>query len=141
MSPRRNASIAGEFGVPVVMISGDNVAVAEAQHLIGPMSGAVVKQAISFQATATMTPAAAQALIRQTARDALMRRAELRPFVQHTPVQLDVSFKNYRPAELLTYLPAVQRTTSHGIRFIGRDMVAVSRFLEFITSYAPGLQP
>lgn len=136
-----NASIAAVFGVPVVMISGDDVAVGEAQHLIGPMSGAVVKRAISFEATATMTPAAAQALIRQTARAALARRKEMKPFAQHVPVQLDVTFKNYRPAELLAYLPSVQRRTSHGIRFVGRDMIEVSRFLEFVTSYESGLQP
>ena len=136
-----NASIAGAFGVPVIMISGDNVAVAEAQKLIGPMSGAVVKRAISFEATATMTPAAAQALIRQTARAALGRRGDMKPFVQKTPVQLDVTFKNYRPAELMTYLPSVTRISSHGIRFVARDMVELSRFLEFVTSYEAGLQP
>jgi D-amino peptidase len=136
-----NASIAGAFGVPVVMISGDNVAVGEAQKLIGPMAGAVVKRAISFEATATMTPAAAQALIRETAHAALGRRNEVRPFVQKTPVQLDVTFKNYRPAELMTYLPSVTRISSHGIRFAARDMVELSRFLEFVTSYEPGLQP
>ena len=136
-----NASIAGAFGVPVVMISGDNVAVGEAQKLIGPMAGAVVKRAISFEATATMTPAAAQALIRETAHAALGRRNEMRPFVQKTPVQLDVTFKNYRPAELMTYLPSVTRISSHGIRFAARDMVELSRFLEFVTSYEPGLQP
>ena len=136
-----NASIAGAFRVPVVMISGDNVAVAEAQRLIGPMSGAVVKRAISFEATATMTPAAAQTLIRQTAREAVGRRGEMKPFVQKTPVQLDITFKNYRPAELMTYLPNVTRTTSHGIRFTARDMVELSRFLEFVTSYEAGLTP
>jgi D-amino peptidase len=136
-----SASIAGAFGVPVVMISGDNVAVAEAQKLIGPMSGAVVKRAISFEAAATMTPAASQALIRQTARAALARRREMKLFVQKTPVQLDVTFKNYRPAEMMTYLPQVTRTSSHGIRFMARDMVELSRFLEFVTSYEPSLAP
>jgi D-amino peptidase len=136
-----NASIAGAFGVPVVMISGDNVAVAEAQRMIGPISGAVVKRAISFEATATMTPAASQALIRQTARAAVGRRRELKPFVQHTPVQLDITFKNYRPAEMMTYLPGVTRTTSHAIRFMARDMIELSRFLEFVTNYEPGLTP
>ena len=136
-----NASIAGAFGVPVVMISGDNVAVAEAQKLIGPMSGAVVKRAISFEATATMTPAASQALIRQTARAAVARRGELKPFVQKSPVQLDVTFKNYRPAELMSYLPNVTRPTSHSIRFMARDMIELSRFIEFVTSYEPGLTP
>jgi D-amino peptidase len=57
------------------------------------------------------------------------------------PVQLDVRFKAYRPAELLAYLPNVQRTDAHSIRFVGKDIVEVSKFLEFITNYEPSLEP
>jgi D-amino peptidase len=136
-----NAAIAGYFGVPVVAISGDNVAVGEAQSLIGAMEGAVVKQAISFHATATMTPDAAQLLVRQTVKAGVQRRASLKPYVVRAPVRLDVLFKNYTPAEMLTYLPNVQRTSSHGIRFEGRDILQVSRFLEFINTYNPDMTP
>jgi D-amino peptidase len=136
-----NAAIAGYFGVPVVMISGDDAAVAEAQALLGPIEGAVVKRAISFHSAMTMTPEASQALIREKVRAGLAKRASLRPYVQRAPVRLDVTFKSYTPAEMLTYLPNVTRTTSHGIRFTGRDMIEVSRFLEFINTYSPGMTP
>jgi D-amino peptidase len=136
-----NAAIAGYFGVPVVAISGDNVAVSEAQGLIGNMEGAVVKRAISFHAAATMTPEAAQMLVRQRVKAGVQKRASLRPYVVRPPVQLDVTFKNYTPAEMLTFLPNVQRTTSHGIRFEGRDILQVSRFLEFINTYNPDMTP
>ena len=136
-----NAAIAGYFGVPIVAISGDNVAVSEAQSLIGTMEGAVVKQAISFHAAATMTPDAAQALVRQKVKAGIQKRVSLRPYVVRAPVQLDVTFKNYTPAEMLTFLPNVQRTTSHGIRFQGRDILQVSKFLEFINTYNPDMTP
>jgi len=136
-----NAAIAGYFGVPIVAISGDNVAVSEAQSLIGNMEGAVVKQAISFHAAATMTPEAAQALVRRTVKAGVQKRASLRPYVVRAPVQLDVTFKNYTPAEMLAFLPNVQRTTSHGIRFQGRDILQVSKFLEFINTYNPDMTP
>jgi D-amino peptidase len=136
-----NAAIAGYFGVPIVAISGDNVAVAEAQALIGAMEGAVVKQAISFHAAATMTPEAAQLLVRQKVKAGVQRHASLRPYVVRSPVRLDVTFKNYTPAEMLTFLPIVQRTSSHGIRFEGRDILQVSRFLEFINTYNADMTP
>jgi D-amino peptidase len=136
-----NAAIAGYFGVPIVAISGDDRAVAEAQALIGPMEGAVVKQAISFHSAMTMTPEAAQALVKEKVRAGLARRTSLRPYMVTAPVRLDITFKNYTPAEMLTYLPIVTRTTSHGIRFVGRDMLEVSRFLEFINTYSPGMTP
>ena len=136
-----SAAIAGHFGVPVVMISGDDVAVAEARRLIGDGEGAVVKQALSFHSAATLTPQAAQALIRDRAREGVARRAQLKPYVVRAPVQLDLTFKNYRPAEVLAYLPIVVRTDAHSIRFRGRDVLEVSRFLEFLGSYEPGLTP
>ena len=136
-----NAAVAGYFGVPVVMISGDDKTVEEARQQLGDIEGAVVKQAISFHAANTLTPAAAQTLIRAKARAGVLRRASIKPMVMSAPVRLDVTFKNYRPAEMLAYLPIVQRTTSHAIRFTGRDMIAVSKFIEFIGGYEPGLSP
>ncbi len=136
-----NAAMAAHFGVPVVMVSGDDAAVAEMQALLGPVEGAVVKRAISFHAAATLTPDAGQALIRQRAKAGVARRAELKPRAVSKPVTLDVSFKNYRPVELLSFLPNVQRVNAHTVRFVGRDILEVSRFLEFITSYDPALAP
>lgn len=136
-----NAAIAGYFGVPVVAISGDNIAVSEAQSLVGGMEGAVVKHAISFHAAATMTPEAAQQLVRQKVKTGIQRRTSLKPYVLRAPVRLDVTFKNYTPAEMLSFLPSVQRTSSHAIRFEGKDILQVSRFLEFINTYNPDMSP
>ena len=143
-----SAAIAGHFGVPIVMISGDDVAVAETQALLGPVEGAVVKRAIGFHSAATMTPQAARALRdkaldegRTRARDGVRRHAELRPYRVQTPVQLEVVFKSYRAPEILSYLPIVERPTSHSIRFTGADMPTVSRFLQFISHYEPGMAP
>jgi D-amino peptidase len=136
-----NAAIAGHFGVPVVMISGDDAAVREAQALIGPMEGAEVKKFISFHSAATMTPEAAQQLIRGKVKTGIERRRELRPWVLRAPLTLEVTFKSYRPAELLAYLPIVQRTNAHSIRYVANDMIAISKFLEFITSYSVEIEP
>lgn len=136
-----NAAIAGQFRVPVVMLSGDDVAAAEVQREVGPMEVAIVKHADGFHSTTTLMPHAAQALIRARAKAGVMRRGSIKPFVVPTPVRLDVTFKNYRPAELLAYLPNVTRISSHGVRFVGRDMVEVSRFLEFLDNYEAGLTP
>ena len=136
-----SAAIAGRFGVPVVMISGDDVAVAEARQLLGDVEGAVVKQAIGFHSAATRTPEAAQAIIREKAKAGVARRGERRPYAMQSPVRLDVTFKNYRPAEILSYLPIVERTSAHSIRFVGRDVLEVSRFIAFLLNYAPDMTP
>ncbi len=136
-----NAAIAGHFGVPVIMISGDDAIVTEARELLGDIEAAVVKHAISYESARTLMPEVAYDLIREAAQRAVRHIDEFRPYVLDTPITLDVTFKNYRPSEVLAYLPIVERTDSHSIRFIGRDMVEISKFLEFMLNYNASLSP
>lgn len=136
-----NAAIAGHYGVPVVMISGDDAAVAEAQALIGDIEGAVVKWNVSFHSARTLTPAAANRLIAEKVTAALRRLDRFRPFAVRGPVTLDIRFKHYRPAEMLAYLPIVERPDAHSIRYVGPDMIAISKFIEFVTTYTVTLEP
>lgn len=136
-----NAAIAGHFNVPVIMVSGDDAAVKEVTATLGDLEGAVVKWNYGFHSAKSMTPDAARALIREKVGKAVGRIGQFKPFKLKTPVQMDVRFKNYRPSELLSYLSTVERTDSHSIRFMGKDMIETSKFLEFIMTYEPGLEP
>jgi D-amino peptidase len=136
-----NAAIAGQFGVPVVAISGDDAAVAELQQLVPGAEGAVVKRAVSFHSAITLTPAAGQALIREKVRAGLARRATIRPHVLRGPLRLDITFKNYTPAEIVTYLPGIERVDAHTIRFTARDITEVARFIQFLTTYNAAMTP
>jgi D-amino peptidase len=136
-----NAAIAGHFGVPVIMISGDDVIADEIRALLGDIEAAVVKWAISYHSARTLMPAAAYNLIREKVRTAIERIDDFEPYVLERPITFDVTFKNYRPSEVLAYLPIVERIDSHSIRFVGKDMIEVSRFLEFLLSYDGSLAP
>lgn len=136
-----NAAIAGHFNVPVIMVSGDDAAVGETQALLGDVEGAVVKWASGFHSARTLTPEVAQGVIREKVSRAVARVRDFKPYRIQTPVRLDIRFKNYRPAEVLSYLPIVERTDAHAVRFNGRDMIEVSKFIEFVMYYEPGLEP
>ena len=136
-----NAAIAGHFGVPVVAITGDDAAVSEAQQLLGPIEGAVVKRSLSFHSANTLTPSAGQALVKERVKAGIAKRGSLRPYVVRGPIRLDITFKSYTPAEIVAYLPGVQRLNAHTIRLTGRDMIEVSKFIEFLNTYQPGLTP
>lgn len=136
-----SAAIAGHFGVPVIMVSGDQVAVAETQVIVGDVEGAVVKYAMGFHSARTLTPEAANDVIRERTRAAIERIDEFKPYVLDTPVEMELSLKHYRPVELLGYLPGVERVNSHTIRFTGKDILEVSNFLTFALSYRVDLQP
>ncbi len=136
-----NAAIAGHFGVPVVMISGDDVAIAETTEIVGDMEGAVVKYARGFHSAQTMTPAAARQVIRERTSAALERLGEFEPYVLKGPLTVDLSLKHYRPVELLAYLPIIERLNSHTVRYVADDILEVSNFLRVALGYQVDLQP
>lgn len=136
-----NAAIAGHFGVPVIMVSGDDAAVAENQVIIGDIEGAVVKWARGFHSAKTLTPEAGYEVIRTRTASAISRIGSFQPYVLNTPVELELSFKHYQPVELLSYLPNVERVNSHTIRYIGEDMIDISKFLRVATGYRVDLEP
>jgi D-amino peptidase len=136
-----NAAVAGHFGVPVVLITGDDVTVAELEAVVPGVTTAAVKRAIGFHSAETLTPAGAQALIRRQAEAAVRNRASVAPFRLEAPVTLELMFKNYRPAEVLAYLPNVERAGARTIRFVGRDMLEVAQFMAFVGNYQAGLTP
>lgn len=136
-----SAAIAGHFGVPVILVTGDSEVVKETQALLGDVEGAVVKWPNGFHSALTLTPQAACDLIRERATAAVKRIADFKPRKLSGPVTLEVSFKNYRPVEILGYLPIVERVDSHTIRYKAADIVAVSKFLAFALEYQPDLAP
>jgi len=136
-----SAAIAGDFGVPVVMISGDDAIADEAGALLGDIETAVTKWSYGFHSARTILPEASYALIGEKVKAALGRLGDFRPYRLEGPINLEISFKNYMPAEVLAYLPNVERVDSHTIRFIGRDMTEISMFIEFVTSYRVDLTP
>jgi len=127
-----NAAIAGEFGVPVVFLSGDQTIGEEAQRLLGSIETVAVKQATGFYSATMMHPEEAQRLIRQGVKRALERRGELKPYKIAHPVKLEITFKDAVTAEIVSYLPGVERPRGNAIIFTARDMLEASRFLEAI---------
>ncbi len=136
-----NAALAGHFGVPVVMISGDDAIVEEAQTLIGAMEGAVVKWSNGFHSARTIMPEASYALIGEKVRRGLQRLDEFEPYRFEGPIEVELTFRSYLPAEVLSYLPTVERVDAHTVGFVAQDMVEVVTFFQFVGEFNSGLTP
>jgi D-amino peptidase len=136
-----NASYAGALGVPVIFASGDDAAVAELKSRLGKIETAETKKSLSFHSAETLTPEASCERIAAGVRAALNRLHDFKPYEIKTPVTLEITFKNYTPAEMISYLRTVQRVDSHTIRFIGKDMAEVSDFVDVVDGYSPELAP
>jgi len=135
------ASLAGELGVPMVFASGDDAALEQLRSRLGGIETAETKKALGFHSAETLTPEASCERIAAGVKAALKRLGEFKPLAIRTPVTLEVSFKNYTPAEMLSYLRTVQRVDSHTIRFVGKDMAEISDFVDFLDGYGPDLVP
>ncbi len=125
-----NAAIAGEFGVPVVFLSGDQTIGEEARRLLGPIETAAVKQATGFFSAKMMHPEEAQQLIRAGVKRGVERRGELKPYKLAHPIKLEITFKDTVNAEIVSYLPGVERPRGNAIVFTARDMIEAAKFLE-----------
>jgi D-amino peptidase len=136
-----NAAIAGHFGVPVVMISGDDAIIEEATTLLGDLEGAVLKWSHGFHSATTVMPEVGREIIFEKVLAALGRLDDFQPYRLEEPIRVEVSFKNYLPAELLSYLSIVDRVDSHTVAFTGEDMLEVSRFLAFMGRYRADITP
>ena len=136
-----NAALAGHYGVPVLAISGDDAAVEEARALLGDVEGAVVKWSLGFHSARTLTPAAGRDVIRAAVKRGMARRGERKPYTVPVPAELEIRFKNYRPAELLALLPGVSRADAHSVRVTVKDAPEAARFLSFVTNYQASLEP
>ena len=137
-----NAAIAGHFNVPVVMMSGDDAAIAEVRKAIGNIEAAETKRSLGFHSANTITPQASAELIRERVRAAFGRLAEFKPLQGlRDRSTVECQFKNYLPAEVLAYLPLFERTDSHSIRFRAKDMAEASLIMTFIGEYRPDITP
>jgi D-amino peptidase len=136
-----NAAYAGAKGVPVIFVSGDDVAVAEIKSRLGDIETVETKKSLGFHSAETLTPEVSCERIFIGVKSALSRLHDFKPYVIKTPVTLEITFKNYTPAELLSYLRSVQRVDSHTIRFVGKDMDEIDDFEEFVGNYNADLAP
>tara|TARA_Y100000310_G_scaffold5212_1_gene6114 strand:- start:24725 stop:25570 length:846 start_codon:yes stop_codon:yes gene_type:complete len=133
-----NAAIAGQFGVPILVVAGDDAAVKEVKSLIGNAEGAIVKESISFHSAKTLHPEAAYDLIAEKTAYAVKNIKKYKPYKIRGPVTVSVSFKHYQPSQVLAYLDMFKRTNSHTIEFKAKNMIEASHIMRVVTGYNGG---
>ena len=96
--------LAGSFGIPVIMLAGDAAACEELRALIPQAECAEVKSGVSGTAGFMLPHRQACAFIRETARRAVKRIPEFKPYRITGPVEVKVEFTTRHVA---TFLPRV----------------------------------
>ncbi|MCX8037686.1 MAG: M55 family metallopeptidase [Candidatus Sumerlaeia bacterium] len=83
---------AGRFGVPVLLVTGDDKVCAEARALLGDIETAQVKEGWGRHAARLLSPAVARQLIFEKARAAIAKAGRIKPFTMSPPYEVKLKY-------------------------------------------------
>ena len=135
-----NAAVAGHFGVPVIMVSGDQTACAQVTELLGDAETAVVKQALSRFAAECFSPQVTQEIICRSAERGVHRLAQgdmPEPFVLDTPITVTVEFFTSDMADRATRIPFTKREGTR-VSFTAQEMASAYNGFRAMVMLASG---
>lgn len=131
-----NAMVAGYFGVPVVLLSGDNMVAAEAKQLLGNLEVVIVKEARGSSAARCLAPGVARERIRAAAARALGNLNRYKPLKPPATVTLEVEFKEVAQAEAACLLPRSKRRSARVVTYESTDYLETYRAFRAMASLA-----
>jgi D-amino peptidase len=114
--------LAGHFGIPVIMLSGDTAACAELHDYVPQAECAEVKSGVSRTAGFMLSHAAACDLIRDKTRRAMERLSEFQPYRTSGPTEVKVEFTT-RGERDFQLREGVERLDERTWVFRGKDIV------------------
>jgi D-amino peptidase len=122
------AAMAGHFGIPVIMLSGDKAA-ADELHEIDPQAElAVVKEGIGRNTCISLSAPAARELIRDAAVRAVAKITTIKPYTVTAPLTLQIEYttRNSLPIDAEAR-PGAEVLDDRTIRYRGKDILDVWR--------------
>ncbi|MET8601964.1 M55 family metallopeptidase [Streptomyces rubiginosohelvolus] len=132
-----NAAMAGHLGVPVVLLSGDDAACAEAAALIPEAVTVPVKEALGMAAAVTLHPEEARDRLRRAAADAVSRRTEIPPLALTGPLDVEIDLASPHTIDLATLVPGVSRTAgARTVAFTAPDYGTAYRLILLLAQLA-----
>lgn len=132
-----NAAIAGHFGVPVVLATGDDKAVAQTREMLGEqVVGVAVKEGISTFAALHMHPTVAVERIREGAERAIWGVSSAAPFTLPPGATIELDFDHQARADQAALASGIERTGERTITFHPADGVELSRTFRAVMKLA-----
>ncbi|MFD4021054.1 M55 family metallopeptidase [Streptomyces sindenensis] len=132
-----NAAMAGHLGVPVVLLSGDDAACAEATDLLPGTVTVPVKEALGMAAAVTLHPEEARDRLRRAAADAVTRRTEIPPLALTGPLDVEADLASPHTVDLATLVPGVSRAAgARTVAFTAPDYGSAYRLILLLAQLA-----
>ncbi|GER16106.1 aminopeptidase [Variovorax boronicumulans] len=122
-------ALAGEYGVPVVMASGDDVFISENRALFPHASFVQTKKATGFNSGVSLSPEQSRQAIRAGVIEGLAARAHARPLVFQGPQVVTLRTQSPMMADLFCQWPSFERVDGVTLRFSADSVESAVRML------------
>ena len=122
-----NAAALGAWGVPVLLVAGDDKLCAQAEELLPGVVTVAVKEAYRFRGARSLAPAAACARLRDAAKAALTG-SHIAPFAPEPPFRLEVDFLTSAMAEAASVVPGAERSAARTVAITASDSDSLARY-------------
>lgn len=111
-----NGLVSGRYGVPVVLITGDEATVEQSREYLPDAVMVAVKQSRARGVTSSLHPAEASRRIRQAAADAVRNRDQIRPMDVPNPMVMEIDYNRTDMAQTAALVPGVARIGPRTVR-------------------------
>lgn len=126
------ASVAGYYGVPIALITGDDAVIRDAETILPPHVGVSVKRGITRYSADSLHPTAARERIRDGARRALAVLGGARPLTFDGPIMVEMDLYFSHQADKTALIPTVERIGDRSVRYVATN--ALSAYRTFVAS-------
>ena len=133
-------ALAGEYGVPVVMASGDDVFIEEHQPLFPHATFVQTKRATGQTSGISLSPAQACAAIRAGVATALAQYSAARPLVLTGPIAVRIQTQTPALADLFCQWPSLQRLGGDEVGFDAPTVQAAVRMANSLSAMSAMLR-
>ncbi len=134
-----NAAIAGYYGVPVVLVSGDAAVCRQTSDVLGQdVTTVQVKEAYGRLAAQLVPMAEARRMIKAGVKEALAKLGRAKPFKIAAPYTFELGYHVSAQADMgAMLLPSAKRVDARTLSFTADDYIQGFRTLRALISLAP----
>ncbi|MDH7512021.1 MAG: M55 family metallopeptidase [Clostridiales bacterium] len=132
-----NAAIAGAFGVPVILLSGDGETCNQARSILGSEVVTVaVKESFGRYAAKLHPQEEARKRLREGAKEALLKRSKIAPLRLKPPYAFELEFHNSNQTEMPALVPGVKVTGARSVAFTADDFIEGFKLMRALIALA-----
>ncbi len=131
-----NALVAGQYGVPVVLVTGDQAVTALARERLPGVTTVEVKRSITRFSAHSLHPEVARQRIQAGAFEALQKRERARPYTLQFPLAVTLSLLTTAYADVAELVPGVERLDARRVRYTAASATEMLRALLAMTKLA-----